>query len=139
MSNKRRQTKHQAYRSLKDAGIDVSKHNEIRFNSGSETVKHAVGKLLVGYVGQINGYWVSSECECNLGEVDVVLFGHPERMTYAVELETGWDDTTLYDKQERYVHQNEPIDDLIAIEVNEIPVDMIEAAEYVADCLGLEL
>lgn len=139
MSNKRRQTKHTAYRELKDANVDVSKHNEIRFNSGSETVKHAVGKLLVGYVGQINGYWVSSECECDLGEIDVVLFGHEDRMTYAVELETGWDDTTLYDKQERYVKQNEPIDDIIPIEVTDMPLDMLEAAEWIATQLGLEL
>ena len=136
---KRDKQRHTEYRSLKAANVDVSKPNQIRFNSGSETARHLVAKALVGYVGSINGYWVSSECECVNGDIDVLLYGHPDRLTYAVECETGWTEAKLSDKVDRYVHENPPIDDLIAIEVLEMPTNIVAAAGWIADELGLNL
>jgi len=73
------------------------------------------------------------------GEIDVLLWGHESRLTYAVEVETGWTDTTLYDKTERYVHSVGPIDDIVPIEVTEMPINMIEATEWISEQLGLTL
>mgnify|MGYP007047131310 CR=1 FL=1 len=136
---KREQHKYQSYRELHNAHVEVAKSNQIEFNSGSETIKHAVAKLLVGYIGHTNGYWVSSEVDVPQGEIDVLLWGHESRLTYAVEVETGWTDTTLYDKTERYVHSVGPIDDIVPIEVTEMPINMIEATEWISEQLGLTL
>lgn len=125
------------YRTLQRAGVEVGKRNQIRFNGGSETVKHFVSKCLVGYIGQLNGYRVSSEVQTDHGDVDVLLWGHPDRLTLAVEAETSPTERVVKDKLRRYVEYHEPVDDMILINVNEVPMDMIDAAHYIATELGL--
>lgn len=128
-----------AYRDLKNAGVEVSDTNQIQFNAGSETIPHFVGKALVGYVAQLNGFRVSSEVETEHGEIDVLLYGNTDRLTYAVEVENNPRQEVVGSKLERYVHRHPPVDDLIMINAGEIPLDMIQAANYVAEQLGLEL
>jgi len=130
------------YRKLKDSGVAVSKHNQIRFNSGSETVIHATSKLLAGFVGQANGYRVDSEVPietpAGAGECDVLLWGHPDRLTYAVEIEHGVAEQVKGHKVDLYV-KNTEIDDLIMIEANDIPAEVLDAGGYIADQLGMDL
>lgn len=129
----------ESYRALKHSGADVQKHNQIRFNGGSETIRHVVCKALAGYVGQINGYRVSSEVELeNGGQIDVVLFGHPERLSYAVEIETSPVEWVVNEKLDRYV-KDTAIDELVVINPNEVPLNVLEAADYIANELGLSL
>lgn len=136
--NKRRNYKRKALAELHKHGIQAQKANQIRFNSGSETTKHAVAKLLVGYVAQVEDYWVSSEVECSNGkEIDVLLWGHPERLTYVVETETGWTAEKKSEKITNYVDPYPPIDDMLPIEVNSMPIDMLKAKSYIREELGL--
>jgi hypothetical protein len=124
------------YRELKDYSVEVRTDNYTAHNSGSETIPHGVAKHLVGMVGVRNGYRVSSEVSVKGGDIDMVLWGHSDRLTYAVEVETGILPEVKESKIDRYVEQT-PIDDIQFVEVNDLPVDMIEAYAYVANELGL--
>lgn len=128
----------EAYRTLKDANVEVSKHNQIKFNGGSETVKHLVCKSLAAYVGHANGYRVSSEVEVPQGEIDICLWGHPSRLSYAVEVETSPSKDTIESKLDRYVKAT-PIDELVIINPGVVPLDMVQAAEFIADELGVTI
>jgi len=125
------------YRELKDYSVEISKHNHTEHNSGSETITHGVAKHLVGMVGVRNGYRVSSEVEVKGGDIDMVLWGNPERLTYAVECETGLTEETKQSKIDRYVMQT-PIDDIVFVECNRLPMDMVECYEFIASELGLQ-
>lgn len=125
------------YRELKDWSVEVSKTNSIEFNSGSETGKHVIAKALVGHIGVINGYRVSSEVECSNGEIDVVLWGVDDRLSLAVECETSPTEETIQSKLERYVKET-PLDEIVVINVTEMPDNYHDALGYVADELGLD-
>jgi hypothetical protein len=138
MSDKRRKTKHHAYRSLKDAGIDVSKHNQICPNAGSETYDHFRTKACAAWLAQINGYFVDSEVETDHGkEMDLLLWGHGDRQTYVVECETNWTEQTKREKLTNYVRFYEPIDDMLMLEVLDCPQNGHDLLEWVSDELGL--
>jgi len=125
------------YRELHNHGWDVTKTNQVEFNGGSETVKHAISKMLVAHAGHTAGYRVSSEVEhSHRGEIDVLLYGNPDRLTYAVECETSPTMDVVEDKIDRYVNGT-PIDDMVLINVSELPVDMLKAYEFVQAELGL--
>ena len=126
-----------AYRALKDSGASVQKHNQIRFNSGSETAIHVVAKALVGQVGIQHGYRVSSEVDVPEGEIDTLLWGHPKRLTYAVELEHSPTDETKKDKLNRYVRRVDAIDDMVLINLNKLPMDVLEMREQIKGEIGL--
>ena len=124
------------YRRLHDAGIPVNKQSQIRFNSGSETLKHKIAKTVVAHVVQQHDYRVDSEVEiANAGVVDIVAWGLSDRLTYAIEVETSPTQGTLQDKANRYVRG--PIDDMLSINVTEMPTNYLEAQQYVREELGL--
>jgi RecB family endonuclease NucS len=127
-----------AYRQLKDAGVDVRKHNQVRFNAGSETTKHAVCKTLVAKALLANGYRVDSEVDMKHGTVDILGWGNADRLVYVIELETSPTAEVKEDKLQRYVHQQPGIDDMLLVNVSQMPVNMLEALDYVADSLGLD-
>lgn len=137
MTNKRRFDKARSYRELQDNGVDVSKTNGIEFNAGSETWRHVVTKAAVGYIGRRYGYWVSSEVEVPQGEIDVLLWGLPDRNVWACEVETDVTEATKQDKLRRYVLEQEGIDDMILIDVDEMPETLSNAVEYVNAQMGL--
>jgi len=127
----------QEYRELQTAGWDVQKQNQVRFNGGAETIPHAVSKMLVAHAGHNAGYRVSSEVEhSHRGEIDILLYGNPDRLTYAVECETSPTMDVVEDKIDRYVNGT-PIDDMVLINVSKMPVDMLEGYEFVQAELGL--
>jgi len=123
--------------------VKVGKGHAIRPNAGSESVRHLVGKSLVGYDGLLNGYQVDSEVEITKngetqGQADCLLWGHPTRTTLCVEVETSPEADTLETKKAKYV-DGTAIQDILMLNISDMPVDMIEAAEWVATELGLEL
>lgn len=125
----------QEYRELHNNGWNVNKHNQIRPNSGSETVKHLVAKALVAHAGLELGYKVDSEVShSHRGEVDILLFGNPDRLMLAVECETSPTDEVIQDKVDRYV-KNTPIDDLVLVNVTELPTDMLDAYGEIKELL----
>ena len=129
---------YQFYRQLKNAGVELSKHNQIKPNDGSETFAHLVAKAAVMQLGLANGYRVASEVEVSHGQVDCLLWGNPERLTLAVEVETSPTEETKQDKLSRYVHQQPAIDDMILVNVTQMPMHMLEALDYVSKKIGLE-
>jgi len=138
--NKRRNDKLKAHIQLHKNGVPVQKHDQIRPNAGSETFAHELAKLCVGFIGKANDYWVASEVECDNGkEIDVVLWGNPDRLTYAVECETGWTEETKTQKVNQYVKPYSEIDDMLTVEVNELPANYMDALGFVSDDLGLDV
>lgn len=137
MTNKRRFDKARSYRELQDHGVEVSKTNGIEFNHGSETWTHVVAKAAVGYVGRRYGYWVSSEVEVQQGDVDCLLWGLPDRNTWAVECEQNVSEDVKQDKLRRYVLEQPGIDDMILIDVDEMPEELSTAVKWINAQMGL--
>jgi len=135
---KRQQQERTARRQFKNHGWDVPKTDSIEFNSGSETVKHCIAKTLAAHAGKQAGYRVASEVAHSgeRGEIDVLLYAHPERLTLAVEAEVSPTDDVVQDKVERYVH-NTPVDDLALLNVNSLSSDYLDAYGEVKEVLGL--
>jgi len=126
----------QQLRDLQSYGWDVDKESKIVPNTGSETMKHLVAKACVAHIGQEYGYRIAGEATHEeLGSIDVLLWGHSERLTYAVEVETSPERETMLDKARRYV--GGPVDDLLWCNVSAMPVNVLEAREYVQKELGL--
>jgi len=133
------------YRSLLDSGVKVGKENVgVRFNAGgfSETFLHSTSKALVAHVALQNGYKVDSEVEViknheTIGEVDVLVW-HPERITYACEVETSPEEGVESEKVAKYV-TGTAIDDMMLLNLNDRPDKTLEAAKWVADELGLTI
>lgn len=125
------------YRELKDHGVEVTKTNSIEFNAGSEISAHVVAKALVGHLGVSNGYRVASETQCVNGEIDVCLWGHPDRLSYAVELEHSPTDDVVESKLQRYVHET-PLDDMILLNLNDMPQRRLDALEWISKQIGLD-
>ena len=125
------------YRELQTRGWEPQKTNQVRLNSGSETARHAVAKMLVAHAGSNAGYRVSSEVpHSHRGEVDILLWGHPDRLTLAVECEVSPTDDVVEDKVDRYIRDT-PIDDLALVNVSTLSTDMLEALGEVKEVLGL--
>lgn len=138
MSDKRRNSKYESYQNLTSAGVNVQKEDQIRPNPGSETFRHEVAKLAVAHIGKANDYWVSSEVEMMNGRADIVLWGNPERLTYVVELETGWTEDTKSEKLQQYVLDQPGIDDMLTVEVTDLPGDTMDILDNVSNQIGLE-
>jgi len=135
--SKRDKMLHNQLKELREHGWVVNQSDAIRFNSGSETFTHFVGKACAAFVGDENGFRVASEVvHDNRGEVDILLYGLPERMIMAVEIETSPTEEVVQDKLERYIH-NTPIQEMFVINANDIPMNQLEAKEFVAEELGL--
>jgi hypothetical protein len=116
------------YRRLKDAGWQVDKTPAVRFNAGgsAETVGHIVAKTLTAKVCLQNGYMIDTEVEHpNYGEIDVLAYA-PQKLNFAVELETEPDEETIQDKIDRYVHGTEPIDDCCVVDVSSLPAHCLD-------------
>lgn len=143
MGNKRRYDKHKRYQELTSHGVHVQKHDQIRPNAGSETFRHEIAKLAVGHIGKANDYWVASEVEIEQPgdtedkEADIILWGDPERLTYAVECETGWTKETKAEKLDQYVYTNPVIEDMLTVEVNDLPKRSMDILDNVSHQLGM--
>jgi len=126
---------YQEYRLLQKHGIDVQEQDQIRPNSGSETLKHGIAKCIVAHIGLQHDYSIGSEVNTPGGQVDILLWGNPSRQTLVVECETSPEAKTMQSKHNRYVRG--PIDDMLSINVSEMPVNYLEAQAFVREELGL--
>jgi hypothetical protein len=132
--------KYAQYRELKDAGVDVAETTHVRPNAGSETFNHFRCKCAVAFLGQVNGYKVDSEVETSDGkEMDILLWGHESRQTYVVECETNWTEQKQTNKLNNYVRFYDPIDDMLMIEVLDVPESAFELLDYVGEQIGLNV
>lgn len=130
-----------AHRELSDSGLTVRKERMPPMNAGgkSETVKHIVGKTLVAYIAAAeHGYQSDLEVPTDQGkEIDCLLWGHPRRLTYAVELEHSPTEETKQKKLKQYVKAVPAVDDMLLINLNEMPVNMLDARAYLREETGL--
>jgi len=129
-----RREHYEPYRFLQDNGINVRKERMPPMNAGgeSETPKHVVAKNLFAYVAARDyGYMTDIECETPNGEIDVLLWGLPDRLTYAVECETSPTQETKDDKFNRYVKQLDPVDDMVWVNLSNFPLELPEQIEFI--------
>ncbi|MFB6197310.1 MAG: hypothetical protein ABEI52_03425 [Halobacteriaceae archaeon] len=129
------------YRELAESGVQVRRNNNIRPNTGSETARHLLIKSLAAHIGLEARYRVDSETPVETGSggdsaIDVLLWGHDSRLTYAVEVETSPLPKVIESKVDKYVRQT-AIDDMLVLNVAECPDDMTQAYGWVASELGL--
>lgn len=135
MTNKRSHREFSHRRELEAAGWQLRQRDAVAFNPGSETVRHAVCKMLVAFKLREKGYRVDTEVpKEGVGEIDVVAYAAPDEPAFAVECETSPTDETLNDKMERYYH-NEPFRDVFVLVVNDMPENILDALAWVEDQL----
>ena len=119
------------YNDLRREGVELQKHNQIRGNGGSETARHLVAKALAFHAATQDGWRVSSEVSVGQGEVDLVLFKDRETRVWAVEVETSPSADVRNDKLNRYVKQQDGIDDMVLINVTQMPENIVDAYHFV--------
>jgi len=132
---KRDRAEYEARTTLQKAGWDVQKQDSVKFNGGSETRSHAHAKLTVAwYLKYECGFRVDTEVEMGDGEVDVVAWEEDDIVV--VEVETSPTDDVVKDKIGRYV-KGQPPRECWLLNVGEIPSDIHEAYEHIANKIGL--
>lgn len=125
------------YRRLKQAGWQVDKTPSIRMNGGStESLPHLAAKTCTAYVAREYGYLVSTETVHEThGEIDVLAYA-PDRLNYALEVETEPTADVVADKKARYVDSNEVIDEIQVIAVDELPRHLYDMRDRIQTKLG---
>jgi len=136
MSDKRRYDEFKHRRELQDSGWKVTQRDAVAFNSGSETARHAVCKMLVAhYLKHEQGFRVDSEVEHkDRGEIDIVAYGSSGEPAFAVECEHSPTEDVVQDKLERYV-ENTPFRECFVLNVGEMPSEIMEAYSWVGEQL----
>lgn len=124
------------FHELDNSGVKVSKVNQIEFNSGSETNIHLVCKALAAKLMLQEEYCISSEVEVPNGEIDLLAWGHPEKLSYAIEFEHSPTEEVKASKLERYITQT-PIDDMLLLNLNECPMNILEIEDWLRKELGI--
>ena len=122
---------------LKRHEVYVQNHNQIRLNSGSETAKHVVAKALVAQIASEQSWRVSSEVSVPDGDIDILLHKTPQERVWAVELETSPTKEVKQSKLNRYVKQTTGIDDIVIINISQMPVEIPHAKRYLEEELPL--
>jgi len=126
----------QEYRTLIDSGVEVVDDHVIRNHSGDETEIHFHAKCAIAQIGKQNGYIANCECSVPEGDIDCLLYGNPERLSYAVEIEHSPTEEIKQSKLKRYVKQT-AVDELCLINANVLPMNVIEMREHIENELGL--
>ena len=122
---------------LKRHEVYVQNHNQVRLNSGSETAKHVVAKALVAQIASEQSWRVSSEVSVPDGDIDVLLHKTPQERVWAVELETSPTKEVTQSKLNRYVKQTTGIDDIVIINISQMPMEIPYAKQYLQEELPL--
>jgi len=132
--NKRQHQEYTGRLELKDAGWDVHKRDAVAFNEGSESLRHAVAKLLVARELRDRGYRVDTEVhKGGAGEIDVIGYATDEAPV-AVEVETNPEEGVIQDKLDRY-YEGEPFRECWVIDPTEMPEQIQAAAVWVGEQL----
>lgn len=126
---------HAQLRRIQGAGWDATKTDEVRFNSGSETLKHFVLKSVVAKLLVDRGFKVSSEVVHDTrGEIDIVCHGEPGYAPWCVEVETHATDDVIQDKIKRYV-KGTTFRECFVLAVEDAPTDIGEMYQWVENKL----
>jgi len=136
---KRQHDEYTQRRELQDSGWKVYQKDSIRFNGGSETSAHLTCKALVGWFLSQQGYRICSEVEnqSETAEADIIAYGNGEP-PFIVECETNINETVRSKKLDQFYH-GEPFVECHLLKVLDMPVDRMEALEWIQEQLGGEL
>ncbi len=139
MSNKATSVYYDWLGELSRHGWDASRVDSVRFNSGSETAKHIHAKTATARVLRLNGYRVSSEVtHPERGEIDIISIPKTDdKRPFAVELETSPTQDVIDDKLARY-YSGTPFTECYVVNVSELPLDILDMEQQIADQLGLD-
>lgn len=117
---------------LTDAGWDVHKRDAVAFNGGSESLRHAVAKLLVARELRDRGYRIDTEVhKGGAGEIDVIGYGTDDAPV-AVEVETNPKEDVIEDKLARY-YEGEPYREVFVLDPTEMPEQLQAASAWVTE------
>ena len=121
-------------------GWNAEKADSVKFNSGSETAKHIHAKTATARVLRLNGYRVSTEVvHPERGEIDCCAIPKSDdQRPFAVELETSPTQDVIDDKLDRY-YSGTPFTECYVINVSELPLNILDMGEQIAEQLGLEI
>lgn len=140
--NKRTKVYTDSLQTLKHSGWEVNKTDSIKFNDGgsNETSKHLHAKLAAGKVLKANDYRIDTEViHPERGEIDIVAIPTQDNQKpFAVEVETSPTKEIVKDKLSRYV-TNTPLVECYIINLNRVPIEILEMEQHIADELGLHL
>jgi hypothetical protein len=118
---------------LQSDGWHVSQAQSIKSNDGfvHESMQHLVAKLSAAMCFSEIGYRINTEVPHNNGhaEIDLLAYGCADRLTYAVEIETDPDKKRMKEKRCKYL--TEHIDDMLVIDLNDMPENMIAAQSFI--------
>jgi len=124
---------------LQSDGWDVELEQSIKSNDGfvHETEQHLIDKIVVAKHMSSLGYRINTEVVQKDGhaEIDILAYGHAQRLTYAVEIETNTDDDVLESKRKKYLTEN--VDDMLTVDCRGMPMNMIDAQRYIQDELNV--
>jgi hypothetical protein len=139
MMKKQQKIELEQRKQLQSDGWDVNLEQSIKSNDGfvNETELHLIAKVFAAKHLSSLGYRINSEVvhEDGHAEIDILAYGHAERLTYAVEIETKPDDDVLESKREKYLTQN--VDDMLVVDCRGMPMNMIDAQRYVQEELNV--
>lgn len=125
------------YRALQDSGWRVENTaSSVRFNDGSETLRHRVAKMVAASVCIDAGYRVRSEVETSAGnEADVLAFGLHDRRPIAIELENDVDAETVEGKLDAF--NVGPVREVFVADLDEAPEEPEALYDHIAAQTGL--
>jgi len=124
------------YRLLKNNGVEVVDEHTVSPHRGQETAKHYHAKAAVAVIGREHGYIVNGETPVPRGETDMLLWGNPERLTLAVEIEHNPDTEKWRSKYMKYI-KDTPIGEMVLINADNLSYDILEMHEDIKIELGL--
>ena len=133
MMNKQQKIELTQRKELQSDGWHVSQSQSIKSNDGftNESMQHLVAKLSAAMILADVGYRINTEVAHKNGhaEIDLLAYGCSDRLTYAVEIETDADEARMKEKRCKYL--TEHIDDMLVIDLNDMPENMIAAQSFI--------
>jgi hypothetical protein len=140
MMNKQQKIELTQRKELQSDGWHVSQAQSIKSNDGfvTESMQHLVAKLSAAMCLSEIGYRINTEVSHENGhaEIDLLAYGLSDRQTYAVEIETDPGKARM--KEKRYKYLTEHIDDMIVIDLNDMPENMIAAQSFIEGALNVK-
>ena len=116
--SKRKRTIINQYRDLKNNGWQIEDNSSyLKFNGGSETLRHRTAKTVAAHVCLEAGYVVASEVvNKHDKEADILAYGHDSRKPIVIELENGLTEET---RDKKLTHYNvDPVREVWIIDLD---------------------
>lgn len=114
------------YRRVRRSGWDIQKQPAARFNANgcSESYGHYAAKAVGLKLCLEHGYHADTEVvHEEQGEIDLLAIA-PDKISYAIEFETNPEPETITTKRIQYVESTPVIDDMLLLDLGELPIHL---------------